>query len=406
MLSAAYSLRLTFRFHHPALFADQWETILFFDRLLQGTITFDDFIAQHNEHRILFPRLVFVLDLWLTGARNGVNFGAILLCQALHLALFHRMIALRVAEPWLRWALTALVAALLFGIVQWENLLWGFQIQFVGVFLFFTIAAYAFATAQERAEGQARWHLVTAGFFFGAGAALMMSNGAAALACIALVFAGARQFNRLTLAIALAAVLLLVAYAATFTPNPGHTPLGFAARHPLVFVGYMAAYLGGMFAPLGFTPALLAGLVGLAAAGLAGLALITGRLARDRVTLTLVAILLFVGMTAAMTGIGAIELRHRAGAGQPLRHAERDLLGGTDRACGALAARARPRRCSAWPALVLLGAGAMVSLAAIGLAQREFRFAGHFARSTCSARAMRCSARSTTFPVSARSIPT
>ena len=81
-LSAAYSLRLTFRFYHPALFADQWETVLFFDRLLQGTITFGDFIAQHNEHRILFPRLVFVLDLWLTGARNGVNFAAILICQA------------------------------------------------------------------------------------------------------------------------------------------------------------------------------------------------------------------------------------------------------------------------------------------------------------------------------------
>src|SRR5262245_57516859 len=214
-LSVPYSLQLTFRFYHPALFSDQWETILFFDRLLQGKITFGDFIAQHNEHRILFPRLVFVLDLWLTGARNGVNFAAILICQAIHLALFHRMIALRVAEPWMRWALTALVAALLFGIMQWENFLWGFQIQFVGVFLFFTIAAFAFAAAQERTAGEPRWHLIAAGFFFGGGAALMMSNGAAALACIALVFAAARRFNRLTLVIALAAILLLVAYAAT-----------------------------------------------------------------------------------------------------------------------------------------------------------------------------------------------
>ncbi len=372
-LSAAYSLRLTFRFYHPALFADQWETVLFFDRLLQGTITFGDFIAQHNEHRILFPRLVFVLDLWLTGARNGVNFAAILICQAIHLALFHRMIALRVAELWLRWALTALVAALLFGIVQWENFLWGFQIQFVGVFLFFTIAAFAFATAQERAADEPRWHLVATGFCFGAGAALMMSNGAAALACIALVFAGARLFNRLTLAIALAAVLLLVLYAATFAPNPGHTPLGFAARNPLVFVGYVAAYLGGMFAPLGFTPALLAGLTGLAASALAGLALITGRLARDRVTLTLMAILLFVIATAAMTGMGrssfgiAQALASRYGTPSAIFWAALIVL-----AVSWLRARERT-----WPALVLLGAGALVSLMAIALAQREFRFAGN-----------------------------
>ena len=377
-LSAAYSLRLTFRFYHPALFADQWETILFFDRLLQGTITFGDFIAQHNEHRILFPRLVFVLDLWLTGARNGVNFAAILVCQAVHLALFHRMIALRVAEVWIRWALTALVAALLFGIVQWENFLWGFQIQFVGVFLFFTIAAFAFATAQERTAGEPRWHLVATGFCFGAGAALMMSNGAAALACIALVFAAARRFNRLTLAIALAAALLLVLYAATFTPNPGHTPLGFAARNPLLFVGYVAAYLGGMFAPLGFRPALLAGLIGLAASGLAGLALFTGRLARDRVNLTLVAILLFAGMTAAMTGMGrssfgiAQALASRYATPSAIFWAALIVL-----AVSWLRAREPRQMQQTWPALVLLGAGALVSLMAIGLAQREFRFAGN-----------------------------
>ena len=128
-----------------------------------------------------------------------------------------------------------------------------------------------------------------------------------------------------------------------------------------------------MFAPLGFTPALLAGLVGLAAAGLAGLALITGRLARDRVTLTLVAILLFVGMTAAMTGMG----RSSFGIAQALasRYATPSaIFWAALIVLAVLWLRARER---AWPALVLLGAGAMVSLAAIGLAQREFRFAGH-----------------------------
>ena len=61
-------------------------------------------------------------------------------CQALHVALFCRMIALRVAEPWSRWALTGW-SPRFSRLVQWENFLWGFQIQFVGVFLFFTIAA-------------------------------------------------------------------------------------------------------------------------------------------------------------------------------------------------------------------------------------------------------------------------
>jgi hypothetical protein len=341
--------------------------------VLQGAITWRDFIAH-----ILFPRLVFVLDLWLTGARNGVNFAAILICQATHLALFHGMISARVEDRPTKWAMTAFVAALLFGIVQWENLLWGFQIQFVGVFLFFTIAAYALATAQERQAGEPRWHLIAIGFFFGAGAALMMSNGAAALACIALVFAAARRFNRLTAAIAFAAVLLLVVYAATFTPNPGHTPLGFALRNPLTFVAYVAAYLGSMFAPLGFKPALLAGLIGLAACAVAGLALITGRLARDRVSLTLVAILVFIGTTAAMTAMG----RSSFGIAQALasRYATPSAVFWAALVTLAVLWLLRAHDTqpgNVTPALMLLGAATVASLAAIGFAQREFRFVGH-----------------------------
>jgi hypothetical protein len=198
-LSTAYSLRLVFRSYHAVLFWDQWGTVELFDRLLGGSATLSDFIADHNEHRLLVPRLIFALDLWLTDARNGVNFAAILICQAIHVALFHHMISQRVDARAVRWALTAFVTLLLFCIVQKENFTWGFQIQSVGVFLLFTLAAWTLATAQARsAEDAPRRGLAIAGLLCGLAAAFTMANGVVALFAIAVVFAAARLLNRLT----------------------------------------------------------------------------------------------------------------------------------------------------------------------------------------------------------------
>src|SRR5438270_13475536 len=41
-------------------FWDQWDgTAPLFEKMAAGTLGFADFFAQHNEHRILFPRLIF-----------------------------------------------------------------------------------------------------------------------------------------------------------------------------------------------------------------------------------------------------------------------------------------------------------------------------------------------------------
>src|SRR6266481_6254246 len=41
-------------------FWDEWDgTAPLFEKMAAGTLCFADFFAQHNEHRILFPRLIF-----------------------------------------------------------------------------------------------------------------------------------------------------------------------------------------------------------------------------------------------------------------------------------------------------------------------------------------------------------
>ena len=127
---------------------DQWDNlILGFDELYWGVIPLDVphwFFIQHNEHRIAVPRLIFTIDRFLVASTNKVNFfclGAIQLSLAgLVIYIAIRASGQRIAEKiWI----AGIVLALLFSAMQWENFLWGFQVQFLGV----TLAAVAtFAT--------------------------------------------------------------------------------------------------------------------------------------------------------------------------------------------------------------------------------------------------------------------
>lgn len=99
---------------------DQWDTVPLYERALQGVLSLRDLIAPHNEHRILLPRLIMLLDYAIDAGRNRVNLAAIMLIQAMHAALFV-LICRHVATSWpLRLALSSLVIVLLFGIYQYE----------------------------------------------------------------------------------------------------------------------------------------------------------------------------------------------------------------------------------------------------------------------------------------------
>ena len=335
-LSTAYSLRLILRAYHGALLWDEWDSIDFFDRLRQGTVTFHDFIRQHNEHRILFPRLVFALDLALTEARNTINLASILVCQALHVLLFHRLISLSVADRLLKWTLTVVRRADAvqhraegeFHLGLPDSIRRGIPVLHNRGFHAVRCAGAPVGARRALAAGRGRFllrrrrrtgHVERRG-----GPALHRPR----LCGSAPVQSPGRRDR------ALRARPAGLSYAATFTPNPGHTPLGFAAQHPLIFIQYVSTYLGCVFAPLGLKVAFGAGLLGVTGTAVALLALFTGRLERNRTNLTLVAILVFVGLTAALTAIGRSSFGLEQAASSRYATPERRLLGGGGHAGG------------------------------------------------------------------------
>jgi hypothetical protein len=118
-----------FRVDIPYL--DQWEFVLFLEKWHEGTLGMAEFWAQHNEHRLLFPRLIMLglasLSSWnvelelLTNTLLGTAIFALVTWQV-------RRTMLQVKGPPV-WGVLVLVSLLLFTLSQWRNWFLGWQLQ-------------------------------------------------------------------------------------------------------------------------------------------------------------------------------------------------------------------------------------------------------------------------------------
>jgi len=110
---------------------DQWDgTAPLFEEMAAGTLGFADFFAQHNEHRILFPRLISFglgrLTHWNVRAELFVIWFLALVCLFNIWQLTWRS-GRKDSSFWLLFS----ASVLLFSPLNRDNFLWGFQIGFL-----------------------------------------------------------------------------------------------------------------------------------------------------------------------------------------------------------------------------------------------------------------------------------
>jgi hypothetical protein len=123
----------------PIPYYDQWGEVTVQQHL-------DRLLSQHNQHKILFPRLIFIADKLLFAGTDEFNLTLILLIQFVHawllislLSRTRKMSEVEIASG------GAIALSLLFWMYQGENFTSGFQVQFVGVFAAATGAFMALA---------------------------------------------------------------------------------------------------------------------------------------------------------------------------------------------------------------------------------------------------------------------
>ena len=143
ILSALMAIPVLFYFWYIStygvnvLFWDEWVGFCpFYDKLQSGTLSFADLFTQHNEHRLFFPRIIFLLLGCFSNLNTVVNmyFSALLLVFTLAIIFYSYIRFFGYSEKSLLGFIP--VPFLLFSFVQYENTLWGFQIAWYMLILF------------------------------------------------------------------------------------------------------------------------------------------------------------------------------------------------------------------------------------------------------------------------------
>lgn len=110
-------------------FWDQWELVPLISNMLHGTLTFAQLFAQHNEHRIFFPRLIMLglaaLTHWNTMYEVATNVALAVGTFCLLAVLAWRTFTTNAT----RIAVIIGMSIMIFSPAQYENWMWGWQIQ-------------------------------------------------------------------------------------------------------------------------------------------------------------------------------------------------------------------------------------------------------------------------------------
>jgi hypothetical protein len=254
---------------------DEWEWADLVYKMHMGTLQFADLWAQHAEHRMLFTNLLMLglarLGGWDPVREAFLSLGLLVLTQIAIVAMIRRT-----TRSSLGALLSIAASLLLYGIWQWENLGWGFQL---GSFI--CNASALWVTFLLARTGRRPVHLVLAislaviGSYSVSQGLIVWAVGAVAM------FLTGRQRGPALAVWMCAAIATFYIYRHGMIPvDVGHANV---LAHPVVAAEYVLAYLGApLLAWLGSRGSEAGGLFVLVALGTSFIADIRSSAARYR----------------------------------------------------------------------------------------------------------------------------
>lgn len=224
---------------------DEWRLASLFEKIAQGSVTFNDFWALHSNHRIVFPKLIIAVLVF--ASRWNINYQ---LCLSMGLAGITFMTMYKLSSIQVKnvgdnlWHLAnILTCILLFSLVQHENWLWGFQLAWFFVNLCFIAALYALVSTHKLLPNIRI--SVAAVFCFIASFSLaqgLLSWLAAVPAVVALEGNRVQKKRRLIVWILLLAATCAI-YSIDYHPSRKTSIIGLLNK-PLVVIDYFLSLLG------------------------------------------------------------------------------------------------------------------------------------------------------------------
>jgi hypothetical protein len=311
LLTASAAVYMVIASYSSLPSTDGWEQI---DGALRGVNPLSPawLWTQHNEHRMVIPKLFVAADLLLFRATQKLLLTSILATQFLLLMLLGW--SMRVLGGWrdTAWRTGVGIAAFcIFWPTQWENLIIGFSICFILLEFFATVSFVELMLYWKHSQRQpGKWHtwmylLLSA--LAALAATYSLSNGN----LLWPLLVGAALLLRLPRAAALSflvtGTISTVLYLHNYHRPPGHGNPVSSIHSPLEIVQYIATYFGSPWVRHDIRLATFIGIVGLATAFLV-LFRFRSYLQADRsFPVMLVLIMVFCLGTAFVTSLGRLN---------------------------------------------------------------------------------------------------
>jgi hypothetical protein len=128
-------------------FMDDWQFVPLLEKARNGTLTFQELWAPHDEHRLLLPRIIIIVSMFASGGdyrvQSFVTFSVVAVISACLLWLMMRLNGNKNSVLW-TWVLANIA---LFSPIQFHNWLWPMQFAY---FLPYTFLALCFCTLYAR----------------------------------------------------------------------------------------------------------------------------------------------------------------------------------------------------------------------------------------------------------------
>ena len=266
--------------------------------------------AQHNEHRVVFYRLLLLADIHLFHGKHWISFWSMFAVQCALLGLLVWLLRREGLRGTLWRAITGLGAFCLFSPSQWQNFGWAFQISFLLPGFFFTLALLGLLE-YERSAGPSKRRWIYLGLSILAASAATYSNGNGVVVWPLLFSAAAvlRLRLRVLLAYAVSGFAVIGSYLYHYASPPYHSSPWQSIRHPLALLDYTFKYLGVALPPwikIRDALAVSTGAFGLLAALAAAAWVLTRPQWRKPLPVVLLGLMFYSLTTAFITALGRI----------------------------------------------------------------------------------------------------
>jgi len=291
---------------------DQWNFIPILEKAHEKTLTFKDLWEPHNEHRIVFPRIIMLIlaDISDWNISYELYFNVVLAFGVFLLLVYQIKTTLVSFKISFSFWIIPVISIIVFSLNQWENWLWGWNIQ-----VFLNVFSIVGATVVLANPNLSWWKFILAvlltiiGTYSYASGILFWPIGIIILSLSPLSKA---KKKLMVISWGIMGIICIYAYSLGYQTPPHHPPLAFFMENPLKFIKYVLTYLGTTPLTSDVHPqlAFLTGLTGLIVFVITSAMLLGYYKKKATVLLPYLSLSAYALASAVLTGIG------RAGFGE------------------------------------------------------------------------------------------